>query len=278
MVRSQPALQREDPPPEDFSKPGYYKVREDERDDYFRWFDGKEWVGPEVSPIWVALYTMLVKAGADPANLRMLTWAIGSVALFLIVLFALGVLFNLFGGGDGEEPDPSASAGAVATTIGEAGAMTTTPPTTTTTTVTSTVASSTTATATQAALTIDTSGVWSFTWSWGVTVVGFEGEVTGEGNQWTFQGEYAGGGSSSWRPESGSATCNLTGEPLVDLSTPGSMNCTVTVPEDSWSGETTGQISLVLGDATKFEYWGGGTGTSSTASDSPIEVRLRPTG
>lgn len=280
MARSKPALRRDDPPPEDFSKPGYYKVREDEKDDYFRWFDGKEWVGPEVSLVWVALYTALVERGADPANLRMMTWAIGSVVLFLVVLILLGVLFNLFGGGNEEEPDPSPSAGAVATTIGEAGATATTPPTTTTTTaaVTSTVASSTTTATTQPAVTIDTSGVWSFTWSWGVTVVGFEGEVTGEGSQWTFQGDYAGGGSSSWRPDSGSAACTLTGEPLADLSTPGSMSCTVTVPDDSWTGETTGQINLVLGEATKFEYRGGGTGTSSTASGSPIEVHLRPTG
>jgi hypothetical protein len=126
----------------------------------------------------------------------------------------------------------------------------------------------------------DLSGPWTFYWNWSVTGVTFIGNVSGSGNQWSFQGVLDSGGNAIWRPAkgTGTASCTLTGAPGANAH----IRCTATFQQGkyedgrwklvSWVGEANGVIEAQSnGGKRQFVFRGRGSGSADGSAKAGID-------
>lgn len=107
-------------------------------------------------------------------------------------------------------------------------------------------------------LSFDLSGEWTLTWTWSVTSVDFEGNVTGSPGNWHFTGTLSGGGNAVWSPHKGTGrvSCVLSGT----MGGKGTMQCAATFSDpqpSSWTGTASGPIEAMSSHGKRnFEFTG----------------------
>jgi hypothetical protein len=256
MPKLTPATPDKDPPSK-YNGPGYYGYGRQDDNVIWRYFDGENWIGPEVGDRERYWYLRLVKVGVKPEYVQRLLLLLAFLtALGVAILFAL--IYLIVSRSDGNEtvapatttavtqPETPGSAGSEPATVtqpetpGSAGgepATVTQPetpgsaggePATVTQPETPGSTGGEPATVTQPETTppatsgprlaIDLSQNYRFVWQWGGDTQGrFDGTISGNAGQWT----YTGTSISSWPPrlhvDGGTATCTFQGDPLVDM-------------------------------------------------------------
>lgn len=239
------------------SMPAYYRCREVDGVWQYRYWNGTDWLGPLVDEDINDLYTRVIDRVGPDAFERVHAFLGGDAdALqFTFILFAWYISVSGILEPAGSAPTSPESPAVPAVPQ---------PP----------------AQSAGSEVAAGLSPNYRFVWSWGSTIGGFDGTVSGDIGGWTYQGTSI----SSWPPElhawGGTATCTFTGDPDAEMPQGGwPMDCDLYWSGDAtWTGQISGRFYPLRNDqgaTVDFEFKGAGHGTNG-GDWAPIEVKLEP--
>ncbi|MGD9384816.1 MAG: hypothetical protein PVH55_12260, partial [Desulfobacterales bacterium] len=122
----------------------------------------------------------------------------------------------------------------------------------------------------------DLSGKWELYWKWSVTSITFYGSVSGDNNQWSYNGTFDSETNAIWYPAKGSGSIQCSGSGQPDSSgSPARMSCTANFPEGTLQAQSEGYITtMTRGDGDEkriFNYKGKGTGITFEGEKTNID-------